>query len=190
MTVQPVNDRIVIGAGTSRWPPGMSLVLLLTLAGAITFGPRAAAKDLAPDFAFTLFHGETGLRAKTLDLSDLRGKPVVLNFWAGRCPPCRVEMPEFQRFYEDFKDRVTVIGIDLGPFTDLGSREDARKLIKELGVTYSIGFTEDETVLRRFGVLAMPTTLFITGKGEIFHKWNGVLNQEALTALTLKMLNR
>ena len=53
--------------------------------------------------------------------------------------PCRAEMPQFQAFHEEFKDQVTLLGIDLGPFTGLGSHEDADELLQELGVTYPDG---------------------------------------------------
>ena len=64
----------------------------------------AISKETVPDFSFTLYRGESKLGAETLRLSELRGRPVVLNFWAGLCPPCRAEMPDFQRFYEEFDD--------------------------------------------------------------------------------------
>ena len=98
--------------------------------------PTIAERDLAPSFTFTLYQGENKLGARELDLAQLRDKPVVLNFWAGLCPPCRAEMPDLQAFYDQFKDRVTLIGIDLGRFTGLGSEQDARDLLQDLDITY------------------------------------------------------
>ena len=60
-------------------------------------------------------------------LSDLRGRPIVLNFWAGLCPPCRAEMPNLQAFYEKFGDQVTLLGLDVGPFTGLGSNQNGEE---------------------------------------------------------------
>ena len=57
----------------------------------------------APNFSFKLFQGQDKLGAESLDMDQLRGTPVVLNFWAGQCPPCRAEMPDLQRFYDDFR---------------------------------------------------------------------------------------
>ena len=141
------------------------------------------------DFAFTLYQGQERLGAESLNFSDLRGKPVVLNFWAGLCPPCRAEMPEFQEFYDDYHDRVVLLGIDVGQFTSLGNREDAQALLKQLGVTYPAGFTEDPAIMRNFKVLGMPTTVFVDSEGEIFRSWIGALNLKTLSKITDEMLS-
>ncbi len=153
-------------------------------------GTDTASKDLAPDFSFTLDQGEGELGASTLNLSDLRGKPTVLNFWAGLCPPCRAEMPDLQRFYDEFGDRATLIGVDIGQFLGLGNKSDAQSLLNELEVTYPAGYTDDGSVPRQYEVLGMPTTVFITSKGEVFKKWSGLLNQAVLTEVTTEMLNQ
>jgi thiol-disulfide isomerase/thioredoxin len=145
---------------------------------------------MAPDFSFTLYQGEVELGAEALDLSDLRGRPTVLNFWAGLCPPCRAELPDLQLFYEDFNDRVTVVGVDIGTFTGLGNQDDARNLLRELAINYPNGYTSDDSVVRRYQVLSMPTTFFINSKGEIFKKWNGALNRDILTEQTTELLNQ
>ena len=147
-------------------------------------------KDLAPNFTFTLYQGEDKLGASELDLAQLRGKPVVLNFWAGLCPPCRAEMPDLQIFYDQFKDRATLIGIDLGRFTRLGSEQDARDLLQDLGVTYPAGFTNDSSVVKDFKVLGMPTTIFIRADGTIFKNWSGALNEGVLAKQTNAMLEQ
>ena len=142
------------------------------------------------DFSFTLYQGQERLGAETLNISDLQGKPVVLNFWAGLCPPCRAEMPDLQEFYDDFHDRVVLLGIDVGQFTSLGNRDDAQALLKELGVTYPAGFTEDPAIMRNYRVLGMPTTVFIDSEGEIFRSWTGALNRETLSEITEEMLSQ
>ena len=102
-------------------------LLVLSLASCITLGK---ALEQAPDFEVTLFDGSS------FRLSDQIGqRSVVLNFWFPSCPPCRAEMPEFQRFYDEYNDRVTLIGIDIGPFMRLGTHRDAENLLRELGIT-------------------------------------------------------
>ena len=76
----------------------------------------------------------------------------MLNFWAGLCPPCRAEMPQFQVFYEEFKDQIQLVGIDIGVFTGLGYRNAAAALLRELGVTYPAGWTEDGSVPANLGL--------------------------------------
>ena len=148
------------------------------------------AEDLAPNFNFTLFQGQEKLGAGQLDLAQLRGKPVVLNFWAGLCPSCRAEMPDLQEFYDEFKDRVTLVGIDLGQFTGLGSKKDATDLLEDLGITYPAGSTDDASVISKYKVFGMPTTIFIDADGEIFKNWSGALNQDVLREQTNAMLSQ
>ncbi len=177
---------------TLFWGAGLLLTIMLVSCGGDSGTNDAASvatkKDLAPDFSFTLYQGESKLGAATLDLSSLRGRPTVLNFWAGLCPPCRAELPDLQDFYDEFNDRVTLISVDLGQFTGLGTQEDAKDLLSELGITYPAGFTDDNNVVRQYKVLSMPTTVFINSQGEIFRKWSGALNRDVLTKVTTEML--
>ena len=85
---------------------------------------------------------------------------MILNFWAGLCPPCRAELPDLQEFYDEFTGRVTLAGIDLGQFTGPGTVPDAKDLREELDITYPVGITEDGSVLRNNKVFGMPTTIF------------------------------
>ena len=148
------------------------------------------SKDLAPNFSFTLFQGGDKLGPGVTDLSQLRGKPLIINFWAGLCPPCRAEMPDLQKFYEGAKDQVTLLGIDLGQFTGLGNRQDAMDLLDELGVTYPTGYTSDASVIRNYKVLGMPTTVFIDAEGKIARTWTGALNESVLRKQTDALLSQ
>jgi thiol-disulfide isomerase/thioredoxin len=148
----------------------------------------AGPEGMAPDFSLTLYQGSDKLGAETLNLSQLQGRPVVLNFWAGLCPPCRAEMPDLQRFYNESKDEVLLLGIDVGQFTGLGNREDAQTLLQELDITYPAGFTGDASIMQKYEVLGMPTTVFIDSNGEIFRNWTGVLDRETLEQVTSEML--
>ena len=145
--------------------------------------------DPAPDFQFSLYQGEDVLGGTELKLSDLRGKPLVLNFWAGLCPPCRLEMPDLQEFYDEYGDRVNLFGLDVGPFTGLGSNRAGKELLVELGISYPAGTTQDGSVVREYEILGMPTTVFITGDGKIFRRWGGLLNREKLVEITQAMFS-
>ena len=142
----------------------------------------------APDFLLALYQGQSTLGAESLMLSDLRGKPVVLNFWARLCQPCWSEMPELQEFYEESRQQVEVVGVDIGKFTGLGSGRDAGKLLQSLGITYPAGTTDDGTVVPRYGVRAMPTTVFITAEGKVFRKWSGAIERVELDEIVSAML--
>ena len=147
-------------------------------------------QDLAPNFAITLFQGEAKLGGTDVNLRQFQGKPLIINFWAGLCPPCRAELPDLQEFYNEFSDRVTLVGVDLGQFTGLGSLQDAKDLLEELQISYPVGFTNDGSVISKYKVFAMPTTVFIDASGEIFKKWGGALNAGVLREQTNAMLGQ
>ena len=178
---------------SSRLAAAMPLlgVLVLLLAAACNRGGddsgqglAAAAADMprVGDFEIIAYQTGAGLTGERMQFSAVldQGKPVVLNFWAGLCPPCRAEMPEFQEVYDEYQDRIVMLGIDLGPFTGLGSSAQGQALLNELGVSYPAGTTEDADVVARFQVLGMPTTLFVTADGGVAAKWTGILTKEKL----------
>ena len=144
--------------------------------------------EVAPDLRISLYQGERKLGATELKLSDLRGKPVILNFWAGLCPPCRVEMPMLQEFYDEYGDRVTLLGLDVGPFIGMGSSQDGKDLLEELDITYPAGSILDGAGVTRSYLRAMPSTIFITAEGGIFRRWEGPLTVETLVGITEAML--
>ena len=111
-----------------------------------------------------------------------------MNFWTGLCPPYRAEMPGFQRFYDDTKDEVLLIGIDVGQFIGLGNRRDAQNLLQEFGVFYPAGFTNDGGVMRDYPVRGMPTIVFITSEGEVVQNSTGPLDEITLKAFTEALL--
>ena len=157
-------------------------------ASTVVVAAAALGGAAAPDFSFTLFHGEGELGGGTLSLAELRGRPVVLNFWARLCTPCWSEMPELQDFYEERGGQVQLLGIDVGQFTGLGSHKDAGRLLDSLGITYPAGYTDDADVVPGYGIRAMPTTVFITAEGRIHRHWSGSINREQLEGIVAELL--
>jgi len=144
-------------------------------------GPTNEPRIAAPDFRLELYQGADALGAEELEFSSVfgQGKPVVLNFWAGLCPPCRAEMPDFQDVYDELGGRFLLLGLDIGPFIGLGSREDGQRLLRELGITYPAGTTFEEITVAEYKVRGMPTTVFLTPRGEIFDTHIGLLDKRA-----------
>jgi len=164
-----------------------------TTAGEYTsaIGSSEGSKNQAPDFAVTMFQGQDAVGGQKINLHSLFGsKPIVLNFWAGLCPPCRAEMPDLQKFNDEFENRALLIGVDLGQFTGLGNTDDAKSLLSELGAAYPAGFTADADVIENYKVLGMPTTIFIDQNGDIFNKWTGALDSSILKEKVLEMLSQ
>lgn len=145
----------------------------------------------APDIEIVMYQGADEVGGSPVALSSLwerTQRPVVLNFWAGLCPPCRAEMPDFQRLYGERRGEITLIGVDIGPFIGLGSREDGRALLREVGVTYPAGTTLDARTVRNYEILGMPTTVFITADGRIWRKHAGLLTRGQMVALVDELL--
>ena len=170
--------------------PLLLLAALAVLAGAgAGCGASTANSEPVYDFPIALYQGADAVGGSdSLRLSDLRGQPVILNFWAGLCPPCRAEMPEFQAFADEYAGRALVVGVDLGQFFSLGGPDDARRLLNELAVTYPAGYTEDGNVTRELAVTGLPATLFITPDGSLHRRWVGVLDGDKLAEITDAML--
>jgi thiol-disulfide isomerase/thioredoxin len=136
-----------------------------------------------PDFTVDVYQGQDELGDQSVRFSEVmaQGRPVVLNFWAGLCPICRAEMPSLQQAYEEYGDRVLILGVDIGPFVRLGSRDDGLALLDELGITYPTGNTSDATVIQDYRVLGTPTTLFITPDGEVVRRRHGIFTEGQLS---------
>jgi thiol-disulfide isomerase/thioredoxin len=153
--------------------------------------PGASEVNLElPNLTITAYQKADELGGEEVTLAGLvgHGKPVVLNFWAALCPPCRAEMPDIQAVYDERGDEVTIIGIDIGQQQFLGSRENAKQLLIDLGVTYPAGTTFDDRVVRDFRVVGMPTTFFINADGSLLRVWSGLLNEEKINEFIDEML--
>ena len=147
-------------------------------------------REMAEDFSIVVTQGQDLLGGDQVAMASLIGEmPIVLNFWAAECPPCRAELPEFQEFQEEYEGRVLVLGVDLGQFTNQGTPEQGRELLQELNVHIPAGYTEDGEILPKYQVLGLPTTVFINADGSIHDKWTGALNKATLIEKAEEMLD-
>jgi cytochrome c biogenesis protein CcmG/thiol:disulfide interchange protein DsbE len=125
-----------------------------TAAQAIAAGRSAPA----PRFTLPRLDGDGDL-----SLRSLRGKAVVINFWASWCAPCKAEMPALQRTWERYRSRgLVVVGIDA---EDLST--DARRLATKLGVTYPIVRDGTHRVVDEYGLTGYPETFFVDRRGRL-----------------------
>jgi len=150
----------------------------------------AMASELPGDFEIVVYQGHDILGGESVMLSDVlaKGRPVVLNLWAGLCPVCRTEMPDLQEAYEEYGDELLFIAVDIGPFVGLGTDEDAIALLEELKVTFPAGRATDGALVRDFGVFGTPSTLFLKPNGEIVQRWSGLLLRGQLDRFVQKLL--
>jgi cytochrome c biogenesis protein CcmG, thiol:disulfide interchange protein DsbE len=124
---------------------------------------------LAPDFTLT------GTNGKQVSLSDYRGQPVVLNFWATWCPPCRAEMPFFQNASVKYNGRAVILGIDQAE-----SAATVTTFAAQVGVSYPLLLDLDSAVNLRYNIRALPTTIFIDASGVIREIHVGIISQAVL----------
>lgn len=135
--------------------------------------PQAEDKILAPDFSVT---DATG---KPVQLSDLRGKPVVVNFWASWCPPCKSEMPGFENVWTEQGDEVHFMMIDLVD-GQRETREVGAAFIAESGYTFPVYYDEEQQAGMTYGIASIPTTLFIDKDGYIVTMAQGAIPEKSL----------
>ena len=175
------RNRALAGNPTRLLIGGIAVLVAGLLAFAIVQGIREAGGG--SNFSFQVYQGGELLggdgSTEDLNFSDVLalGRPVVLNFWAGDCPPCRAEMPAFQRVYERRQDDVIFLGLDVGMFTQLGTRDSALRLLNELGITYPVGAPPSRTSVVRYSVTSMPTTIFFDASGRIVDRIDGAMSE-------------
>jgi peroxiredoxin len=133
-------------------------------------GLKVGAK--APDFELKTLAGDT------VKLSDLKGKKVMLNFWATWCPPCKAEMPAMEEFHKEAGDEVVILAVNIDPHLDV------KAFVDENGITFPIPLDAEDKVNETYQVLSIPTTYFIDSKGNIGNKYIGAMNLDAMKQYT------
>ncbi len=160
-----------------RKTPGVILtaavVMLMLLVGCSTTSglpeaptaprtPVARVGETAPDFQLQ------DLEGNTITLSDLRGRPIMLNFWATWCPPCRDEMPLIQQIYEEWTGKppsVVVLTIDMGE-----SQATVERFMQSQGLSMPVLLDIKQDVAGKYNIAGIPTTFFIDADGVIQDK--------------------
>jgi thiol-disulfide isomerase/thioredoxin len=141
------------------------------------------ATAAAPDFTLLDLNDSTRFHS----LSDYAGKPVILNFWASWCVPCREEMPALQRIYELYNsDGLVVLGVNQ---TFVDNLETARTFVEELALTFPNAQDDEGDVSGSlYRVLGLPTSVFISGNRGIVHVQVGQLTDEQIARYTEQLM--
>jgi thiol-disulfide isomerase/thioredoxin len=122
-----------------------------------------AGPALGPEQYLTLEGGPASLR-------QFQGRPVVVNFFASWCTPCRLEMPDFERVHQQHGDDVQFVGLNLQEDADR-----ARDVIRATGVTYAVGLDKDGSIYRGYNGITMPMTVFLDAQGAAVKTHGGAL---------------
>lgn len=150
---------------------GLALAVLLALACRVEEGGPEAAARPAPDFALE------DLAGATVSLAALRGKPVVVDFWATWCAPCEFQIPVLNDFHDRHAGQVEVVGVAV----DAGGREVVAPYAAERGIRYRV-LLGDEALAQRFGAIGFPTLFVLRADGAIDSTHMGLVDPDELEA--------
>ncbi|MFP3510171.1 redoxin domain-containing protein [Peribacillus sp. SIMBA_075] len=134
-------------------------------------GVKIGAK--APDFTLKTLDG------KQVELSDYKGKKVMLNFWATWCPPCKKEMPDMEKYTQQAGDDVVILAVNIDP------ENDVQGFVEDNGISFTIPLDSQsakEAVNDRYKISSIPTTYFIDKEG--------IIRNKVISAMTLKDMER
>ncbi len=133
------------------------------------------------------FELESFTEDKTYKLSDYLGKdPIIINFFASWCGPCKKETPELNEIYKEYKDKgLKVLAVNLG---NGDSEEDVKKLIEDYIVEYPVLKDPKSSIAREYLVQGIPVNIFITKDGKIYENMTGALDKESYKKRVEKLL--
>jgi peroxiredoxin len=126
----------------------------------------------APDFELKTLTGET------IKLSSLKGKKVMLNFWATWCPPCKAEMPAMEQFSKQIGKDVVILAVNIDP------QLDVKGFVDKNGITFPILLDTDDKVNEMYQIISIPTTYFIDSNGIIQNKFTGAMQHAVMKQFT------
>lgn len=133
----------------------------------------------APDFTVYTLDGEAA------KLSDFRGKPVVINFWATWCPPCREELPGFESAWQQYGDKAVFLMVECGG----EAAAEVADFMAEEGYTFPVYVDSDGSGAAAYGINAIPVTALVDGEGNLFAYQVGAVEEDSLRAAIDMLLN-
>ena len=198
-----VDSAVTAFEGEPRPPPSQAqssvraALVVFALAAGFALVPRltkgcdgASLDEDAPNFtARVVANGENlgsdaGDGPKTLELSSLRGRPVVLDFWATWCGPCQAEAPIVNAIAERYKDRgLAVVGVNTSDEDGLAAR-----FVRKKGLGFPIVYDENNTIAKQYNVSNLPTLVVVSKSGKIVAVRHGVTSDSALDEIVRRHL--
>ena len=158
--VLPAGAALLDRGQTTRLEPLTPPSSISTAAQAYPPGPPAPALRLQ------------GLDGRQVALAALRGRPVVVNFWATWCDPCKSESPTLQRLWEEYRKRgVVFVGVD---FNDVAG--DARRFVRKKGLTYPMVRDRAGSVANRYDLTGVPETFVVDRRGRVVEHFKGPID--------------
>ena len=163
------------------------VVVVGMLAGIFVFGilrdparrddiPSALLGKETPTFTMPLFDRYRMEYGAEFDAATARDKPLIVNFWASWCLPCREEMPILEASWREYRQDVLFVGVN----TQETNQRDAQALMNEFGLSYPNGIDTKSRINIDFGLFGLPETFFIRQDGTLQYRHSGALTQEII----------
>ena len=147
----------------------LAIVVMVTTTATSRSGKELVGKK-APSFVAPKVGGQL------VSLENYKNKPLVLNFWASWCPPCRDETPGMERIWRKYEDQgVVILGINVQD-----GEKEAERYISEFGVTFSNALDLDGSITVDYGVTGLPVTFFIDNDSVVTGRWVGSISEDRL----------
>ena len=152
---------------------GFTVFLALGLVGKSTATGRSGEKliDIPPPS-----FGGREIQGGFFSLDEHKGSPLIINFWASWCPPCREETPDIEEIWKTYKDQgLVVVGVNVQDI-----EEEAEKYLSEFSVTFPNVMDKQGKITVDYGVTGLPVTFFVSREGLVIGRWVGSISEERL----------
>lgn len=171
-----------------RWGVIAAVVIAIGFVAFLAIGMKRAATDrpddVAPDFQMQFFNGYEWEDGPTAQLSDFKGRPVVLNFWASWCVECKIEADLLEDTWQAYRDDgVVFLGV---AYIDVEPK--SLEYLEEYHITYPNAPDLRSTISSKYDITGVPETFFIDKEGNVVHIQLGPVNETMLTGLIDQML--
>jgi len=173
----PKRKVVVVKKGLSKF----SLVFVLLFSLFFSACQGNAGSTRAPDFTLL------DVNSKMVNLSDFKGKMVLINFFATYCPPCRAEIPDFIKLQDKYRDKGFVV---VGISTDEDWKEVLPDFIKRKGINYPVLIATSKVIKDYGNVYALPTSFLLDKNHNIVKKFNGMVSESELEPLITQLLSQ
>ena len=136
--------------------------------------PTEPAQETVPAPDFTVYDAE----GNPVKLSDYFGKPIVLNFWASWCGPCRMEMPHFEKAYQEMGEDIQFVMVNMT--TGRETQQSAQDFLDETGYTFPVLFDTTGDAAIAYGAYSLPMSVFIDAQGNVQDLAIGAIDEATL----------